>query len=1132
MPRAPVPSHSALDDLVAALTAVDPRVRLVPPRILRRVIRHQQGLPRLRVQLAHDSSCVVRREVLLQVVDEVELDELSAGMPEYLILLPQPEAEEILTASPASLLTRYWRLLFHCRVHLHLEEQRASGVIAPTAIRDRLERIGVMRFKEIRGVLLQEGVLHYNADPWTTCVELAATWLELKYFEPGLVPSFFPQLGGDRSLDTILAEMVDADGLYVATRPRGAETPDSADSAAAPEAEPAEPQLSRSSRRRSLQVFRDLFSQAETAAACGNLVRSCILLQRAKRRAPEGSQHRLRNALRGNIHRLVLALQEVLHFSDAEADSWRESIAALAARSAAGLWSPETRLLFDLQKICNDRQRRVYALDVWRWLRSLGRRPLKRPLPWLMEVLVLRHLQAALHRIAAVRIPDSHRRTLHTILHEAAEETEQQLRDRIRPVIEQVLGDAEFVAANIVERVATRKLVEELIDRIVDRGFLNLGDLRDAVARNNLKARDLSGPKELVFGDQLLRADRRMATALDGVYRPGESYMRAIQRISSLAFGTWTGRLLMRYLVLPFGGAYVIEAGVQHLITAVTGQEPVVEHSTMVLPLGLFLLLVINAEVVRQGLVHLSHTVAKTARYLVTELPRQIMEWDAVQRVLRSRVFRGLVRFGAKPAAFTTLIYWLMPRLSVDWQSNPLPVISTFVGANLLLNSRLGRDLEEVTTDWIGRTWHWLGAQVIARLFWLVMDVFRGALEITERVLYSVDEWLRFRSGESQFSLWSKAVLGVFWFAIAYVARFCINLLIEPQVNPIKHFPVVTVSHKVLLPLIPALVGVLELAMEKGLAITIATAVITAIPGIFGFLAWELRENWRLYAANRPATLRPVTVGKHGETVRRLLVWGLHSGTIPKRYAKLRRSLRDAGSKRRRQVRKHQRVLRQTEVDVRRYVERELVWLLNEADCYRVRPIRTGGVQLAPNRIRAELLDEVSGERILAVAFEAEDGWLLAGVNGFERADWSHLQRQTLAIALSGFYKTAGIDVVREEIQAQLPVHEALYGLDQQGLVVWPGETLDCEIHYDLDNGPRAEPRAPDGSPVHSAPALDRSRLLFHGNHVAWEAWVRMWTVLSEPGHERNGQPLPLQTPVQVLPDNSAASAVQYVQDT
>ena len=30
--------------------------------------------------------------------------------------------------------------------------------------------------------------------------------------------------------------------------------------------------------------------------------------------------------------------------------------------------------------------------------------------------------------------------------------------------------------------------------------------------------------------------------------------------------------------------------------------------------------------------------------------------------------------------------------------------------------------------------------------------------------------------------------------------------------------------------------------------------------GLFGFLAWELKENWRLYARNRPRTLRPALV--------------------------------------------------------------------------------------------------------------------------------------------------------------------------------------------------------------------------------------------------------------------------------
>ena len=81
-----------------------------------------------------------------------------------------------------------------------------------------------------------------------------------------------------------------------------------------------------------------------------------------------------------------------------------------------------------------------------------------------------------------------------------------------------------------------------------------------------------------------------------------------------------------------------------------------------------------------------------------------------------------------------------------------------------------------------------------------VIDVFHQILEGLERVLYFVDEWLRFRRGEHRVLLVFKAVVGVVWSIVTYVLRFCITLFIEPQFNPIKHFPVVTVSHKLLAP--------------------------------------------------------------------------------------------------------------------------------------------------------------------------------------------------------------------------------------------------------------------------------------------------------------------------------------------
>jgi len=63
------------------------------------------------------------------------------------------------------------------------------------------------------------------------------------------------------------------------------------------------------------------------------------------------------------------------------------------------------------------------------------------------------------------------------------------------------------------------------------------------------------------------------------------------------------------------------------------------------------------------------------------------------------------------------------------------------------------------------------------------------------------------------------------------------------------------------------------------------TLVVGGIPGIFGFLAWELKENWKLYRQNGSATVDPVAIGSHGERVTGLLRPGFHSGSIPKSFA-------------------------------------------------------------------------------------------------------------------------------------------------------------------------------------------------------------------------------------------------------
>src|SRR5262249_52996632 len=144
---------------------------------------------------------------------------------------------------------------------------------------------------------------------------------------------------------------------------------------------------------------------------------------------------------------------------------------------------------------------------------------------------------------------------------------EENIRDALRPALLDALRGVGLRPESAPERVALSKVVEELLDQATAHGFLGIGPLRDALSKNQLKLPDLSGPRELWAGDPLLLADRRLALALDGVHRRGEVYLRALQKLSSLLFGTRPGRALVLYLILPVGGGYVLPFATQLMIT-------------------------------------------------------------------------------------------------------------------------------------------------------------------------------------------------------------------------------------------------------------------------------------------------------------------------------------------------------------------------------------------------------------------------------------------------------------------------------------------------------------------------------------------------------------------------------------
>src|SRR5262249_9585911 len=155
------------------------------------------------------------------------------------------------------------------------------------------------------------------------------------------------------------------------------------------------------------------------------------------------------------------------------------------------------------------------------------------------------------------------------------------------------------------ERVAYRKLVEELLDPIVARGFTNLGDLRDAASRGDLKLGDVASPAGFLGGDQLLQTDRALAPSLDGGHRRGEVYLRWLQRFSALAFGTPAGRFLTLFLALPFGGAFVLLKGLEEIyelsIGRLTEAHLHLVNAPSLLLLGTVVLGLINSGRFRRG---------------------------------------------------------------------------------------------------------------------------------------------------------------------------------------------------------------------------------------------------------------------------------------------------------------------------------------------------------------------------------------------------------------------------------------------------------------------------------------------------------------------------------------------------
>ena len=1075
----------AVDEELGKLGAI-----LVDEGTLRRVIKRHLSLRGVGLRVPHDH---------IHVIAKAQLEPALArdGLPDRVIVVTGDRGK--LAAGKPEALSAVWSSVFHARVHIALDDLVASGALTASGIRERIDAIGQTEFDEIRSVLRQEDLLLPPADDKVIYLEFVAVYLELELFRPRALEHTFPALGDHAAITAIIRRDIDPEALLAASRPARAP--------AEPLVTPVEPIDPYAGSARLEFADRGARTDATRARTKGNLARAAIYAARAAdvpaaRADLEALVARLATALGGaSTAGWVDALMPVVHFAGTQ-ESLRFNVGA--------------RLLYDLQAACTVAEREIKVVDVVSWALSLGKRKVVRSLPATREVRMAKHLHHASERVAGCELEHAEERDqLAEVLHAITKRADTNVRDVLRPKVEAALHAVGLDPHSLPERVAEKKLVDELLDRAVDVGRLTLADLRDAISKNDLKMPDLT-LDALKSGDQLLRADRLLSTSLDGVYRGGEIYLRFIQKLSSILFGTRVGRFLTMYLFLPYLAAFAALEGLQHTVGLLAKKlfhlEPEFASRTGQIAGTLFLFGLLHIGPFRRAVSWAMGMVWRLVRLVLWDIPIGIWQHPIVRRFLDSTFNRWLLR-PAIPAALT------LPFVHGDerW-----PVAGgVFVVAALVFNSRLGRMVEEKIADWLVISGKQFTTRILPGLLKYILEFFAKLADLVDRGMYRVDELLRFRTGQSFIKVAVKGLLGTLWFFIAYVLRFYVDLFIEPTTNPIKHFPVVTVAAKILIPFSGSILGGVAGAtsglLGPALSKSFAGFTLLVLPGLAGFLVWELKENWKLYRASRPATLQPLAIGHHGETMIALLRPGFHSGTIPKLFTKLRRAAWKGDEK---GIAKQHEGLHHVEEAIAKFVDRQLVSMLVEVEAFRATDVALSRIDIGSNRVQMTIVCPSISNVPATIRFELQSGWI---VGGLADPGWTteldDAQTRIFEIALAGFYKLSGVELLREQIEHALgdDDHPAPpYDIGDEGLIVWPGDGFETEAIYDL-TAAKLTP-AVRGKPF-SGPLFDLGgrHALFGREPLYWSVWSTTWQQIA-----RGESPMPIIVGPSLLPAPSA----------
>ncbi|MFM8189224.1 MAG: hypothetical protein ACKN85_12150 [Pirellula sp.] len=1193
------PAAVRIEELRKAVWAADATAYLVEPRVMRRILRKRSKHPSLAMVLPHGESQVVSSQ---EVLSTILPDELGiAYYPAFgsdVILLQLPGVDQLEHWPLEELKLLLWRRLFHAHLDRELRYLETPDKLA--FVQSKIHQIGQVEFDEAHHVLRNELRLLHPDSRVEAFREWIAHYWEFHAFDSGRVSTWFPSLHQVDDLEQKMGMNLAVEEILHRTKIAGAASIESISHEAQDEAVLRNTQkgwslelASGTSERKYLRYMR----RRDRSTERGNTVRAITSALRAERSAPSRSKRaKAESTADADLRLLVKRLRESVGFPAHQSDDWHSVLKALAKNAIQGFWNSEKRLLYDLQKVCLDKERISYRVDLLRWLTSFGSKPLRRPLYNLQEVQMAKHLASATARLVHVRLSGSERDQLTHLLEDASHQADQQMRLRIREPLKSTLLEVGMTPSSFPERVAMNKLVEDALDCISERGYISMGYFRDAVSKNDLKLPDLNGLKEAWSGDRLLKADDRLDTVLDGVYRRGDFYLRWIQMISAVFFGTGKGRFATLFLIIPFGGALVLIESIRHIWHKIhiwtgghktlghddskdsedshqvvdpgpTSQEPTANVETdqtiqsalglnetsnataswptmdrfglldgdeagqvvlvppkttdqavdqivtsqltiipMVIVLGFFLMALIHLPRFRNAIWKTIRWIGQLIYAVFVRLPQQLLPWDLIRTTLDHPWTRSAWAYVLKPGLVVLVFEWMLAKpFGTGFNQILRASLETF-SLSVLLNSRVGRDVQEVFFEAVGGVWNLLRLRWFVIAIDWVVELFRSVLLAFERFIYAVDEWLRFHSQESAISLIAKAVLGFFWSVISFLIRIYINLLIEPTLHPVKHFPVVTVAHKIFLPVLVILAGNMEMFlsnyMNKALAMSITWFNIVFLPGFFGFAVWELKENWRLFRQNRWNSLGAIPVGSHGETIERLLRPGFHSGTLPKLFRSMRRLENDSASvKRFTKRRSCMKKLHHVTHDVQRFIERELLALVNQSVGPSDGALACTDLIVSTNSltIRLDINDPDPTARRdlpLELVIQEQSGWLVAWMRSPGWLDRSSDgMKKAFYLAMDGFLRKCGVFLVRGQVETEF-VKEHPYDVQDHGLVVWADHEFKEECSVVFDGPAVASYRPSDLAKRMGLSEVPDRRWIFAASQTTWTHWEEAWDEL------------------------------------